>query len=398
MLTAKTNTGKKINLGIDYAKESLLELRKMEEFLCPVCEEEVILKLGEQRIFHFAHKRVSDCSAHFERESNYHMKGKKQLYQWLIRQKIPSQLEYYDPEIRQRPDICFMHNGLKYALEYQCSPIPEKDFFKRTDSYLRNGYIPIWILGAEHIQQKKRGILSLSDFHYLFARNTSEGSYFIPTYCPEKQAFIIVGSIFSYSVKNAFVQSFFFPQSKLTLETLLNPQDVTHINIQQWNSVMEKFHLNWSLHKTHQQQSFLHELYRSNLNPFLLPPEIGLPVKHSLLLKTSPIIWQTYFYLDLLAGKKPGDLLQFSTIKWSFQRRIEKKQILPRPMAPFSDSNPLLAEGDYLQLLEKLGLLFRSGDSSYRIKQSILIPKTNREKEESSREFFQKNKFILSSP
>lgn len=57
MLTAQTKIGEKICLGLDYKKDTLLALRSKEEFFCPICGESVLLKLGDQRIFHFAHKQ-----------------------------------------------------------------------------------------------------------------------------------------------------------------------------------------------------------------------------------------------------------------------------------------------------------------------------------------------------
>ncbi|MBT2697131.1 hypothetical protein J7E79_06860 [Bacillus sp. ISL-40] len=214
MLTAQTKIGEKICLGLDYKKETLMALRNKEEFFCPICGESVLLKLGDQRIFHFAHKQGGACRDFYENESNYHMEGKRQLFQWLIRQKIPSVLEYFDREIQQRPDIMFNHNGKKYALEYQCSTIPESIFIKRTNSYLQNGYIPLWILSSNKILIKKRNIVVLSNFQYLFLRTTSSGKFYIPSYCPEKQQFHLVESITPYSTKNAFANHSFYPIKK----------------------------------------------------------------------------------------------------------------------------------------------------------------------------------------
>lgn len=111
MLTARTRTGKTVCLGYDYKKETLLHLRKKEEFVCPICGERLLPKLGDQKVYHFAHQPGSTCRDVYETESFDHLEGKRQLFQWLIRQNVPSILEHYDSEIQQRPDIMFNYKG-----------------------------------------------------------------------------------------------------------------------------------------------------------------------------------------------------------------------------------------------------------------------------------------------
>ena len=231
MLTAKTKTGKTICLGYDYKRETLLHFRNKEEFLCPICGESVSLKLGNQRIFHFAHKKGGVCREFYENESIYHMEGKRQLYQWLIRQRIPSTLEYYDSEIKQRPDIMFKHNGNKYALEYQCSTLSEDIFLKRTQTYLQHGYIPLWIMGSKNIKTKRKNLLSLSSFDYLFLRESIHQQFFIPSYCPENRHFVILGSIQPYSTKNAFAHICAYPINSTDLDGILHPKLINQMNI-----------------------------------------------------------------------------------------------------------------------------------------------------------------------
>jgi competence protein CoiA len=395
LLTVRTKTGKKICLGYDYKKETLLDLRNKEEFICPACGQDVSLKLGDQRIFHFAHKRGGTCREDYERESGYHMDGKRQLFQWLIRQKIPCELEYYDKVIQQRPDIMFIYKGKKYALEFQCSSIPEKIFMKRTKTYLENGYLPLWILGGNHIQQKKKNIVSLSNFHYLFLRNTTEGCLYIPSYCPEKGHFHLIGSIVSYSVKNAFAHHCLFPVNEFPLDVILNPHLKNQINLDSWNTELANFLLYHTLHPGPKEYSFLHELYNHNLNPHLLPPEIGLPSRHSLLIQTSPVIWQSYLFLDVLAKKHPKDIVSFQEIERSFKRRMGRKEIIMRNLPQFEGQNPLKAVLEYLLQLEKLGFLSRQGETIFQLQKNIKIPRSNQEKGESTQLFLQKNQHIL---
>jgi competence protein CoiA len=387
--------GISICLGLDYNKAALLELRSKEEFICPICGEGVLLKLGDQRIFHFAHKQGGVCRDFFENETIYHMEGKRQLYQWLIKQKIPSILEYYDREIQQRPDIMFKNNGKKYALEYQCSTIPESIFIKRTHSYLQNGYQPIWILSSNQIRHKRNSMVALSNFQYLFIRTTTSGKFYIPSYCPEKHQFHFVESITPYSIKNAFSHHSFYPIKEVDLNGLLEPNINNPFDLSSWNREIEKMNLNWTLHPNKQHKSFLNEIYNRNMNLFLLPPEIGLPLPHSLVIQTAPIIWQTYLFLDIFAAKNIDDLITLQEIMIHFNKRIYSKDIVVRHLPQFETVNPLVAILEYLLILEQLGIITKKGETIFQLKRKIFIPRSNREKEEAKVIFFQKYQQIL---
>ena len=398
MLTALTKKGNSICLGLDYKKDALLGLRSKEEFFCPICGESVLLKLGDQRIFHFAHKQGGVCRDSFENESIYHMEGKRQLYQWLMKQKIPSVLEYYDREIQQRPDIMFQFKEQKYALEFQCSTIPESIFIKRTNSYLQNGYVPIWILSNSQLHLKKKNSVSLSNFQYLFLRTTSSGKFYIPSYCPDLRQFHLVESMIPYSIKNAYAHHSFYPTKNFDLNDLLEPKMNHPINFSSWDREIDKFILNWTIHPSRQLRSFLNEIYNSNLNLFLLPPEIGLPVPHALLFQTSPIIWQTYLYLDIITSKNPNDLITLKDIIFYLKKRITRKDIVVRILPHLEQLTPLVAILEYLLQLEQLGIITKKGETTFQLKRKIVIPKTNREKEEAKVLFSQKYQRILSNP
>jgi competence protein CoiA len=398
LLTAKTKSGSKICLGNNLRKDTLLDLRRTEEFICPVCGEEVILKLGDQRVYHFAHKSGKVCSDEFEGESDYHLEGKLQLYQWLTRQKINAELEYYDQEIRQRPDIMFYYNGQKFALEYQCSPITEQVFVKRTTTYLAAGYIPIWILGGNQLQVKGINTLILSNFHYLFIRQSLDGCLYIPAYCSKRHAFQLVESIHAYSVKNAITQNLSGPLNQFRITELLEPPQAGAINIDKWTREIEHYHWNWSMHPGPQNRHFLQEIYNHHLNPFLLPPEIGLPCQHSIAIQTPPMIWQTYFWIDILLAKNPGAVFSQFEAEAKFQRRIKRREIVTRKLPLLANNNPVMAVYDYLNLLEKLGIVVSTGTHYYQLQCELTIPMTNREMDEVKRNFRQKNHVLLSNP
>lgn len=396
LLTAKTRLGTIFNLGHNYKKESLLFLRNKEKFFCPVCGEAVSLKLGNQRIYHFAHRSGTVCRDIYESETQYHMEGKLQLYQWLVKQHISAVLEYYDPIIGQRPDIMFENDGKKYALEFQCSPIAEELFMKRTEAYYQQNYIPLWIIGSKHIKAKRSNIFSLSNFHYLFLRKTKDGHFILPSYCPEEKQFQILSSILPYSIKNAIANSFHRSIQNTGLVKLLEPNLNTHSNFSKWFYENEKNTINWSLHPSPVQKGFLREIYQHNLNLYLLPPEIGLPVSHSLLIQTPAIVWQTYLYLDSLEDKLPSDLIDLNDVERKFNRRIKSNEIIIRKLPQIPGETSIVSVKEYFLHLERLGLVIKKSETLYQLKDRIYIPQSNREKEERRNEFLQKNKFIFS--
>ncbi|MCM3569983.1 competence protein CoiA [Neobacillus mesonae] len=393
MLTACTKTGQTLCLGNEYKKETLLLIREKEEFICPVCGEEVVLKIGDQRIFHFAHKQGAACFESYDGETQRHMEGKLQLYHWLIGQNIPAILEFYDREIEQRPDIMFQYQGKKYALEFQCSFLPEQVFSKRTKTYLQNGYIPLWIISNHHLQVKKRNIAALSNFHYLFLRPSETGKLYIPAYCPEKHCFHFLASIVPFSIKNAFTYHDANPLKQIKLQQLLNPSNpFKKVAFTNWEKELNRFKINWTQTPGARSNSFLNELYNRNMNLFLLPPEIGLPVPHSLYIYTAPIVWQAYLMLDVLLNKKPGDLLTVNEVSFHMNKRIKRKEIMVRSLPQLNNVSFMEPVLDYFYILERLGILGKFNETTFQLQQRIKIPKSNHEKEMASFEFHQKIK------
>ena len=105
MLTAVKKDGTLFSLLPRLPKEKLRRIREDQEFQCPECKEKVMMKIGTQRMEHFAHQKGSLCVESYERESEYHLAGKLQLFQWLENQNLCPELEPFYPSIRQRPDI-----------------------------------------------------------------------------------------------------------------------------------------------------------------------------------------------------------------------------------------------------------------------------------------------------
>ena len=125
---------------------NLLEkLPKAGKFFCPACKSEVILKSGQIKMPHFAHKSLKNCEFWAENESEQHLSLKKELYDWTKKdEKI--EVEKYLPQLEQTPDLLVND---KIALEVQCSRLSIARLRERTKNYKNHDYHVFWLLGRD---------------------------------------------------------------------------------------------------------------------------------------------------------------------------------------------------------------------------------------------------------
>lgn len=109
-----------------------------EKYFCPICNEEVIRRIGKINSHHFSH-RIN--SQHF-RNDNWHYDMSEWHYSW--QNQFPSENQevvFKFGEIIHRADV-FINNTI---LEFQHSPITLEEFNDRTSFYISLGYKVIWI-------------------------------------------------------------------------------------------------------------------------------------------------------------------------------------------------------------------------------------------------------------
>ncbi|WP_217642739.1 competence protein CoiA [Bacillus sp. UNCCL13] len=385
MLTAVTDGGLEVCLADANDKLKLLSYRREEHFLCPSCKQRVIMKLGDKRIYHFAHIGGSSCPHTYERESLYHLEGKKQLYLWLKKEGYCPILEQYDPEIQQRPDITFIKDGKKYAVEYQCSSIAADLFKKRTKAYISQNYHPLWILGGNHFKRKGENTISLSGFDFLFYK-TEE---FIPYYCSKQNKFILATDIHPISPQKAYANFTFIQPENTPVDLLLKPKKKIPVNLRAWCKLLQKVRLNMCKYHTQREGRFLKTLYHNRLNPFLLPPIVGIPIQSSVIIETSPLIWQAYVFLDSIHNKKLGQTIYTRDVIGAFFRRCNLKEILIREIPSLCGSKVDQAVNDYLEVLTELGILKKTSESTFLLMVKVEIPQTTLEQQEMEASLYQ---------
>ncbi len=374
MLTAVKKDGTPFSLLPRVPKEKLRRIREDQEFQCPECKEKVMMKIGSRRMEHFAHQKGSLCVESYERESEYHLAGKLQLFQWLKNQQLCPELEPFYPNIRQRPDIGLPYAKKNYALEFQCSTIPPELMIKRTKRYQLRKTAPFWIMGGKNIKRKGEKKVSLSNFDYLFLTKSPSGQWILPAYCSTLKTFILLRNITPLSSRNALTQFSIIPMQQMDFEQLLNPAPISKsFNSADWKKEIRSQKSNVHLQGYH-QNDFLREMYHASLNCTLLPSFIGLPVPNAPVIETAPLIWQAYVFKDHLHQKNAGEILTFSAVYRSFMQRVRNTQIKLRtlPLAPHISSTRPLAE--YLHLLAQLDVLELLNPNTFRIKRKLIVP------------------------
>lgn len=364
LLVSKTKHGEWISLAGSRNIEKLKELRKLQSFYCPECEEPVILKAGTKKIPHFAHGHGSTCTESYERESEYHLKGKLALYEWLQTQGLSPVLEPFLKEIAQRPDIGFNYNGIQYAIEYQCSSIPEELFRKRTENYFNERISPIWIMAGKNIKRKSHNQIALSKFDYLFLTKNSLCTSYIPAFCPVMNSLITIQHILPTSVKKS-LSSLSVKSIKLaTINDLINPNIAQMNMLDNWIYETKKaknitIPLYGSIHN-----KYLQELYSHGMIPSLLPHEIGLPVPHIHYIETPAIEWQSYIYLDALQSRRT---ITIEKIIHLFQKRVRNQDIILRYLPLLPNGNALMAVKEYIDLLVKINVLQQIDNAKFKV-------------------------------
>jgi competence protein CoiA len=114
-------------------------------FYCLVCGDEVLLKVGRNRINHFAHANPIACRF-AEGESETHRKCKMEIYEALLREPNVHNVTLERPLGTVRPDISAVISGVPVAIEVQISSLSIETIMYRTIEYARKGIYVLWLM------------------------------------------------------------------------------------------------------------------------------------------------------------------------------------------------------------------------------------------------------------
>lgn len=285
--------------------------KKEKSFFCPDCKQSVLFKNGARVTPHFAHYAASACSNRDGGEGEYHLRGKLQLYQWLVNQRIAVELEAYLPEIQQRPDLLVTIQQKRIAFEYQCASLSPRVFKKRTESYVSAGITPIWILGGN--RQRRTGTnalwLNAADIFFLH-QYRSDYTPLLYYYCSNTKQFCFFHHIYFTGRKVNYGTLHYIALKNLPFLTLFRYDQLKNWRFpEEWLIEKKKLRLLVSSVYHSSMQEWLHWLYENGCHPGTLPNFIGLPVPSQYMLEKHPAVWQSELLFRYLLPLPVGEAL-----------------------------------------------------------------------------------------
>ncbi|WP_459500749.1 competence protein CoiA [Bacillus sp. C1] len=375
MFVARRENGGEVHLLENREEQELLAMRKKERFFCPGCRREVQLKLGKQKRWHFAHKKVEQCLVSSEPESAYHMRGKEQLYRWFRAQGFQVKVEHFLPEIRQRPDLFIETKGRQIAIEYQCASLSTEQLFKRTSSYWEEGIQIIWILGGNQMKRHSAYWLSLSSFHLFCIQSYPQPSLFF--FCPNEKSFTKCELLTPFSTNVYFSYMIHYPLRSITFEELFCQAPITKERLErEWQNKKTYFRANVLPVWNYSHKSLLHLLYQQRLTPSCFPSEIGVPLPSAFALQTHTFIWQALLCIDFIGKFKTGEYFSLHAV---FSYVNNRRNIQRRTLPYFSQNVWQRAILEYVTFLCKVGMIEKMDVHKYRKIRQFMMLKTEGE-------------------
>jgi competence protein CoiA len=393
LFVALKQDGQYISLLDNYDTLKLKAIRKNETFYCPACHQAVQLKIGQKKVSHFSHYKDSSCTVHFESESETHLNGKRQLFDWLKEQYMDTKLEPYIKSISQRPDILVEDHSREYAIEFQCSRLSDNCFQKRTLSYLKNNISPIWIINHEFLKCVGNQQFEMSPFLWQFLTKRNNHPPLIFFYSPLQHSFLLLSSIIPFSSTLTFGHVDEMKLVDITFRELLHDQPNFHTtqikNL--WLQQKKRYRRQFSIYPQRNQRSLLNALYQNRIAPSLIPPETGLPCKSMFWIHTHSCVWQLWIILDCLLRVKVGEVITFKHVFSAFSKRVKTKEIILRNLPLLGSSSHVShAVMEYLQCLCSVGILERKSNTEFKKIADFIIPRNNGETYDADRKVLEK--------
>ncbi|MCA0989979.1 competence protein CoiA [Pseudalkalibacillus hwajinpoensis] len=357
MLTAQTMNGNLLNLADrQYRLDELIQLRRSTSYFCPGCRQPVVMKLGEKRTWHFAHYGAHTCETQWERESNEHLTGKLQLYEWLKKDYSNVEVEYFLTKTNQRPDLFLPHS--QTAIEYQCSSIDDKLLTKRTLSYESANIHVQWILSAKRLKRSYQSIYTMSSMDWAAASHHHR----FPTiyyYCPVERKFATV--LLHHSLTpTKFICSTLYTSALQTSYTPLFTKLPDCKEQLHSYSIWLKQKKIWR-QNPHGERSYAFfylrkRLYAGGHSIRFFPSEAGIPSEDNYWIETPAYLWQTWILLCYLPTVHFHSGFTFQSLFHAFAQVISSGLILPRYCPAHIDGIRAALKG-YVKQLVRLKVL-----------------------------------------
>lgn len=333
-------------------------------YFCPACGGKLQMKVGEKRRPHFAHYRA-DCNASTERESLYHLEGKRQLY-YLLKKYGNTTMEHYVIETRQRIDVLLETKNRRYAVEFQCSTIPATLMVERTKSYFSQNLFPLWILSKKRFQNTLHQTISSFEWLYLNYPTHSPTPFFI-SFCPYDKKFRYIIPYFPYSQQKAFILS--LSTENLYVHHFPSMKFPSYWR-KRWVEYKRKWRYEYCLYNGMiALKKYCYQHYGVSLTQ--LPAEIGLPVPSQFFMQTPLIEWQAWLFYDCIFTVPTGSIIHLPSVVQMFERRVKEGKIKIRTLPLVERVDYTNAVRQYVEALVAIGLLSKKMENIYVKRRSI---------------------------
>lgn len=129
------------------------DANKNGEYFCPACNQSLIVKQGEIKVWHFAHKYNGECW--WPSQSEDHLSFKQELYDLYTSLGYTCTLEKIAEDKKSIIDLEVLNKkGDLIAIEVQLSKISAEKIIERTRLRSNQGYYTLWLLGGDAINLK----------------------------------------------------------------------------------------------------------------------------------------------------------------------------------------------------------------------------------------------------
>ncbi|MGY3765643.1 competence protein CoiA [Vagococcus vulneris] len=267
MLVGQDEQGTIIDLS-QLTKKAIADL-KARKWYCCHCKTELVVKNGNFKLSHFAHRSTALCDAFTDNESEEHLKGKKLIAVNCQKFGTAYQLEAYLPSLKQRPDILLR---AKLAIEWQCSRLSVERMHERTTNYIENEYIPIWLLGHKLMTSKKT--IRLTQLQRKFVDFSASWGCFLLGLDLEKKQLIRHHHIVFYEGKLSFAEDIrrlsSLPLEKLLIEDSQQVASTTCMSPKEKESYFLRQSYQWNQRLTRKEPTIM------ALQQFFYPHQINL--------------------------------------------------------------------------------------------------------------------------
>ncbi|WP_442905345.1 competence protein CoiA [Jeotgalibacillus sp. ET6] len=337
------------------------ELRELQNnmYFCPQCSDNVILKVGDLKIPHFSHKASNTCKGFSEPESPEHLEAKLQLYKWLKNSAEQAEVEKIYPDFNQRADIGVRLRGKDYAIEFQRSRIAPRDFIKRTEEYTSNNVVPVWLLSHDVLKKPLKNKISLSSFHQQFIRySPSLKQFFLVSYDHVHQSFSTLHYLIPLSSSAFLSSNSSFPLTHVEFPHFsLQPLFYSEKELNILKEQRKRWLKSRLVYGKGCVDGLLSLLYQQGTNLQVLPPWVGVPVRHSLFIKEPDAEWQCYLYLLLMESEEKS--LTLNDMVKKMNDYIDLGYLSLRQIQFRTPGRLLMAVTEYLNILQKIGIVER---------------------------------------